>query len=96
MSLNDRVQRAAEVLKTDESNIRKALSEHLGVECGNRDAEDLIDVTTDEMVREALHKALGPSAKPAPLMAAVSFLKGRNPFERSELSGQMDGLFGLE
>lgn len=91
LSLQDRVAKAAEILKTDSDKVKQAL-ECLGIEIGDEFSESLIDAetTTEDMIREKLLDFLGRSSdpktapKPARLAAAVAILKGRDPFKKEE------------
>jgi hypothetical protein len=88
LSLSDRVQKAAEILKTDSEKIKQAL-ECLGIDVGDEFSEKLIDAetTTEDMIRSRLLDFLGHGLDPktapkaARVAAAVAILKGKNPFE---------------
>lgn len=91
LSLQDRVQKAAEVLKCDSDKIKQAL-EGLGIEIGDEFAEGLIDAetTTEAMIQSKLRDFLGHGLDPktapksARLAAATAILKGKDPFKKEE------------
>ena len=89
LSLQDRVQKAAEVLQTDADKIKEALA-CLGIEIGDEFSESLIDAetTTEEMIRVKILDFLGhgtdKAPKPARIAAAVAILKGKDPFKKAE------------
>jgi len=90
ISLQERVKNAAQILKVEESEIEGALSKGLGIEYGDEDAVELMDAesTTGAMVSDAL-TAHVEGVKAARAAAAVSWLKGRDPFAKDE--GEKEG-----
>lgn len=85
ISLQERVKNAAQILKVEESEIEKALSEGLGIEYDDEDAAELMDAesTTEAMVSDALSTHV-KGYKVARGAAAVAWLKGRDPFAKPE------------
>jgi hypothetical protein len=85
ISLQERVKNAAQILKVEESEIEKALSEGLGIEYDDVDAVELMDAesTTEAMISGALQTHV-KGYKVARGAAAVAWLKGRDPFAKDE------------
>jgi len=92
LPLRDRIQKAAEILKVNPSQVEVAL-DIIGIEVGDDFSESLIDAesTTEEMLSKEIAKVMSYTTgedhvepKPARLAAAVAYLKGRDPFKKNE------------
>jgi mRNA-degrading endonuclease YafQ of YafQ-DinJ toxin-antitoxin module len=99
LSCIDRVQKAAEILKTKQSVVEKAL-EVVGIEIDDDLADSLLDAesTTEKMLSDEITKVMSATTedhvdpKPARVAAAVAVLKGRDPFKKAdaETSGKAE------